>query len=83
MPTSDQGTSPAAPVPVMRLLTLFPDMVRVALETSILGRAARQGLVPLRALAKLLEFSRAIEQREQPFGAPVGECEKILRHFSA
>jgi hypothetical protein len=37
----------------------------------------------LRLLAKLFEFSRAIEQREQLFGAPIGECEKVLGHFSA
>jgi tRNA (guanine37-N1)-methyltransferase len=32
-------------VPCVRILTLFPDMVRTVLETSITGRAARQGLV--------------------------------------
>ncbi len=34
-----------AELPVIRILTLFPDMVRTVLETSIPGRAARQGLV--------------------------------------
>lgn len=32
-------------VPTIRILTLFPDMVRTVLETSIPGRAARAGLV--------------------------------------
>ena len=31
--------------PVIKVLTLFPDMVRTVLETSIPGRGARQGLV--------------------------------------
>jgi tRNA (guanine37-N1)-methyltransferase len=31
--------------PVIKVLTLFPDMVRAVLETSIPGRGARQGLV--------------------------------------
>jgi len=37
--------STAAERPVIRILTLFPDMVRNVLETSIPGRAARQGQV--------------------------------------
>ncbi len=36
---------PAVERPVIRILTLFPDMVRTVLETSIPGRASRQGLV--------------------------------------
>ena len=32
-------------VPVIKVLTLFPDMVRTVLETSMAGRAARQGQV--------------------------------------
>ena len=32
-------------VPVIRVLTLFPDMVRSVLETSIMGRAQKQGQV--------------------------------------
>ncbi len=34
-----------ADLPVIKILTLFPDMVKTVLETSIPGRAARQGLV--------------------------------------
>ena len=34
-----------AGVPVIRVLTLFPDMVQAVLDTSILGRAQRQGQV--------------------------------------
>lgn len=34
-----------ANVPVIRVLTLFPDMVKAVLDTSILGRAQRQGQV--------------------------------------
>lgn len=37
--------SKGAEVPVIRILTLFPDMVRTVLETSIPGRAASQDLV--------------------------------------
>ncbi len=37
--------SPSADRPVIRILTLFPDMVRAVLETSIPGRAQRQGQV--------------------------------------
>jgi len=37
--------SNGAEVPVIRILTLFPEMVRTVLETSIPGRAARQDLV--------------------------------------
>jgi tRNA (guanine37-N1)-methyltransferase len=37
--------STEAEAPVIRILTLFPDMVRTVLETSIPGRAARAGLV--------------------------------------
>ncbi len=37
--------SQAAERPVIRILTLFPDMVGAVLETSIPGRASRQGLV--------------------------------------
>lgn len=35
----------AAEVPCIKILTLFPDMVRTVLETSIPGRAERQGQV--------------------------------------
>ena len=35
----------AAAVPCIKILTLFPDMVRTVLETSIPGRAERQGQV--------------------------------------
>ena len=37
--------STSVEVPVIRVLTLFPDMVRAVLETSIPGRAAKAGLV--------------------------------------
>ena len=37
--------SKRAEAPVIKILTLFPDMVRTVLETSIPGRAARQDLV--------------------------------------
>lgn len=37
--------STAAEAPVIRILTLFPDMVRTVLATSIPGRAAEAGLV--------------------------------------
>ena len=37
--------STEAEAPVIRILTLFPDMVRTVLETSIPGRAERQGQV--------------------------------------
>jgi len=37
--------SKPAEAPVIKVLTLFPDMVRAVLETSIPGRGARQGLV--------------------------------------
>jgi hypothetical protein len=45
--------------------------------------ATRQRRMLLRLPAKLLEFSRAIEQREQLFSAPIGECDEVLGHFSA
>ncbi len=46
-PDADFAESSAAPatVPVIRVLTLFPDMVRAVLATSIPGRAERQGQV--------------------------------------
>jgi len=37
--------SKPAEAPVIKVLTLFPEMVRTVLETSIPGRGARQGLV--------------------------------------
>ena len=37
--------SKRAEAPVIKILTLFPDMVRTVLETSIPGRAAKAGLV--------------------------------------
>ncbi len=37
--------SEALQVPVIKVLTLFPDMVRTVLETSMAGRASRQGQV--------------------------------------
>jgi tRNA (guanine37-N1)-methyltransferase len=37
--------SNSAETPVIKVLTLFPDMVRTVLETSIPGRAAKSGLV--------------------------------------
>ncbi|MFO7654975.1 MAG: tRNA (guanosine(37)-N1)-methyltransferase TrmD [Candidatus Krumholzibacteriia bacterium] len=36
---------PTGERPAVRVLTLFPEMVRTVLDTSILGRARRQGLV--------------------------------------
>ena len=39
------GTGAEAGVPCIRILTLFPDMVRTVLETSIPGRAERQGQI--------------------------------------
>ncbi len=32
-------------MPAIKILTLFPEMVRTVLETSMAGRAARQGKV--------------------------------------
>jgi tRNA (guanine37-N1)-methyltransferase len=43
MSRPDESSSGTAPV--IRILTLFPDMVRAVLDTSILGRAQRQGQV--------------------------------------
>lgn len=37
--------NPGSAGPVIRILTLFPDMVRAVLDTSIMGRAQRQGQV--------------------------------------
>lgn len=42
---SDADGSAAGQAPVIRVLTLFPDMVRAVLATSIPGRAERQGQV--------------------------------------
>lgn len=58
-PVDEQGErSPAdSPQrPVIRILTLFPDMVRTVLETSIPGRAQRQGQVDYEVV-DIREFS--------------------------
>jgi len=45
-----------AEIPVIKVLTLFPDMVRTVLETSIAGRGAKQGLVRYE-IVDIREFS--------------------------
>jgi len=43
--SAESGTTNGAARPSIKILTLFPDMVRTVLETSIPGRAERQGQV--------------------------------------
>lgn len=60
-------------VPAIKVLTLFPDMVRTVLETSIPGRAARQDLVrfevvDIRAFA--VDKHRTVD--DTPYGGGAG-----------
>ena len=41
---------------IFHVLTLFPDMVRTALDSSVLGRAARKGLLQINAV-NIRDFS--------------------------
>ena len=39
--------------PAIKILTLFPDMIRTVLETSILGRAQKQGQVRYEVVVRI------------------------------
>ena len=65
------------------VLTLFPDMIRQALEVSILGRASRKGLIRVQTV-NIRDFSEDRHMRvdDYPYGGGAGmvmEAEPVCR----